>query len=133
MKANILLAIVLSLGLMLVSSREAAAQSATNYTATNMWGTSPSGIAVPGAVDSAVAHNQEGAIAGEVNSAMNGALYNGGGLSTIYAIGSQTVISTSITGNNDSIGGVSATQTSSNSGGVSNAGQIGQTNTGNSN
>ena len=112
--------------------RTASAQSATTYAAPNMWGTVPGGVSVPGAVDSAVAHNQNGAAAGEVNAAQIGSLYGTGSASTINAIGSQTIVSSTVYGNGSSAN-ITATQTSSNTGAVSNAGQIGQTNTGNTN
>ena len=111
---------------------EAKAQSSTNYSAANQWGTFASGIAVTGSVDSAVAHTQNGIAAGQVNAAELGALFGTGGSSTINAIGSQTIISTSIIGNGDT-STVNATQTSSNTGAVKNGGQIGQTNSGNTN
>ena len=109
---------------------QARAQSSTNYTASNQWGTYSSGISVTGEVDSAVAHNQNGAAAAEVNAAKLGALIGNGAASTINAIGSETIVNTSIIGNGD-IATISATQTSTNSGAVKNGGQIGQTNLGN--
>lgn len=118
-------------GLALVPS-VASAQSSTNYNASNQWGTYSSGIAVTGAVDSALAHYQNGAIAGEVNAARLGTLINSGGSNTIEAIGSQTIVSSSIVGN-DVTANINATQTSSNSGDVRNGGQIGHTNSGNTN
>lgn len=90
-----------------------------------MWGTAPTGIAVPGAVDSAIAHNQNAAVAGAVNAAEAGALFNGGpGTSiAITSVGSQNIVSNTVIGNNNSVN-IDSHQTSSNEGDVSNSGAV---------
>jgi hypothetical protein len=110
---------------------EATAQN-YSYSATNMWGTAPSGVAVPGALESAVAHSQNSAVAGAVNAAAAGTLLATGDGGTISSIGSQTIVSNTVFGNNNPTT-ISASQSATNSGEVSNSGQIGETNTGNSN
>jgi hypothetical protein len=127
-----ILAFVASFCLMPNFVTAAMAQTSTSYSASNMWGTQPSGVSVPGALDSAIMHNQNGAAAGEVNAAQNGFLINGGGSNTINAIGSESIISDTINGNGSSIA-VSASQSASNSGSVRNGGQIGQSVIGNTN
>lgn len=121
------------LGLLLsVGLSPASAQSSTTYAAPNMWGTVPSGVSVPGALDSSSLHYQNGAAAGQVNAARSGVLLGTGGSSTINAIGSQAIVSNTIYGNGNTTT-ITASQSSSNTAAVSNAGQIGQTNTGNTN
>lgn len=95
------------------------------YSAGQMWGTDPSGVAVGGAVKSSSAHLANGIVAGQVNAARNGVLLESGVGSniTIQSIGSQTVVSTSIIGN-DNDADITATQTSENSGDVSNQGTV---------
>ncbi|WP_419909707.1 hypothetical protein [Hoeflea sp.] len=95
------------------------------YSAGHMWGTDGSGVAVGGAVDSSESHLANGIVAGQVNAAEDGLLFDNGtaGTFTIQAIGSQTVVSASIIGN-DNIANITADQTSSNSGDVSNEGEI---------
>jgi len=90
-----------------------------------MWGTAPSGVAVPGAVDSAIAHNQNSAYAGAVNAADAGALFNGGpGTSiSITSVGSQNIVSNTVIGNDNKIN-INADQDSSNTGPVSNNGTM---------
>lgn len=107
----------------------ASAQSSTTYAAPTMWGTVPGGVGVNGAVDSAVAHNQNGVIAGQVNAAGLGSLFGTGSSSTVYAIGSETIVSSTIYGNGSS-SSINSTLSSSNTGSVSNTGQVGQTNAG---
>jgi hypothetical protein len=99
------------------------AQSIDNYSASNMWGTAPAGVAVPGALDSAIAHNQNSAVAGAVNAAEAGALFNGGSGITITSIGSQNIISTTVIGDGNDVD-VDANQSSSNTGAVSNSGTV---------
>jgi len=84
-----------------------------------MWG----GGSATSAANSAALHNQEGSVAGEVNTARLGALLNVGPGATIQAIGSQTIVSTTVYGNNNSTT-VTSTQTAINSGTVSNNGSI---------
>ena len=95
------------------------------YDASNMWGTSPAGATVDGALESAAMHVQNGVVAGQVNSAKEGMLYaNGSGESyNIYSIGSQSVISNNIVGDNNDVS-IDAEQSSENKGDVSNQGQI---------
>lgn len=105
----------------------AAAQAQTAATATSgpgssgrMWGST----SVPGSTtDSSTVHYQDGSSAGQVNAARRGLLLNGGPGMTITAIGSQNIVSTTITGNNNTTS-VNTTQTSSNTGTVSNNGVI---------
>jgi len=130
MSRIVIATLALAAALLCILPVQARAQSSTNYTASNQWGTYSSGISVTGAVDSAVAHNQNGAAAAEVNAARLGALIGNGASSTINAIGSQTIVSTSIIGSGDTAN-ITATQTSSNTGAVKNTGQIGQSNSGN--
>lgn len=104
---------------------EASAQSSSHYSAGNMWGTSSSGVSVPGALDSAITHTQNGALAGQVNAAEAGLLLNSGiGTSlNISSVGSQTIVSTTVVGNSNDVD-IDATQSSSNSGDVSNSGTV---------
>jgi hypothetical protein len=116
----------------LALANEAAAQN-YSYSATNMWGTAPSGVAVPGALESAVAHAQNSTTAGAVNGAAAGLLLGtGGDGGAISSIGSQTIVSNTVFGNNNPTT-ISASQSATNSGNVSNAGQIGESNTHNGN
>jgi len=96
-----------------------------SYSAGSMWGTDGSGVAVSGAAASSAAHVQNGTVAGQVNAAEEGLLLStgSGGSITIQSIGSQTVVSSNISGNNNSID-TDADQSSSNTGEVSNDGQV---------
>lgn len=108
----------------LPSSGSALAQSASSYSASNMWGTTPSGVAVPGAVDSSIAHGQNSAVAAAVNAAQQGTLLGTGiGGGSIYSIGSQTIVSNTVVGNNNSAD-IHASQSAQNSGDISNSGQL---------
>lgn len=127
-----LLSLAISAALVAGTAGQALAQTTTSNASINMWGTVPGGVSVPGALDSALAHYQNGAGAAQVNAAKIGALYGNGQGGTIEAIGSQTIVSTSIIGNS-SVANISASQTSSNSGSVTNSGQMGKTITGNQN
>jgi hypothetical protein len=103
---------------------EASAQSTSTYSAGAQWGTSPGGMAVNGAYDSALAHSLDGQIAGQVNAAKVGGLMGLQGTSlSIQSIGSQSVTSNSISGQNIT-SSINATQTSSDSGSVTNSGTI---------
>lgn len=95
------------------------------YSSGQMWGTQPSGVAVPGAAESAISHVQNGITAGQVNAAAAGMLFATGsaGALTIQSIGSQSIVTSTINGN-DIDSSVSATQDSTNSGDVSNQGTI---------
>lgn len=101
----------------------AQAQSTQNFTSTNMWGTAPAGVSVPGAVDSAIAHEHNGTVAAQVNSARKGLLTGGVPGLSITSIGSQSIVSNTVVGNGNSTS-VNATQSSSNSGSVSNQGTV---------
>lgn len=103
------------------ASEQSHAQTSSTTAAPNMWGTVPSGVSVPGALDSAIMHAQNGVVAGQVNAARAGALY--GSNATIQSIGSQTIMQTSIIGNNNS-SSTNGTQTSTNSGATTNTGTV---------
>jgi hypothetical protein len=103
------------------------AQSATTYSAGNQWGTTSSGAAVTGALESSQAHSLNGAIASQVNGASKGLLVSNGtgGSLTISSVGSQTIVSSSVVATNSSVSSpITATQTSSNTGSVSTQGTI---------
>jgi hypothetical protein len=123
MKLQVIQAIAAGMCLTGASTLPALAQSSTTYAASNMWGTVSSGVAVPGAVDSAAAHNLNGVTAGQVNAAKLGLLVNSGGNTTIESIGSQTIVSSTVYGSNNTTS-IGATQSSSNSGSVSTNGTI---------
>lgn len=91
--------------------------------ATVMWGASnqtAQGTAT--GPNSSNMHYSDGIVAGQVNAARHGILYQG---STIYitSIGSQSVVSNSIYGNGNKLV-VNASQSSQNSGSVKNSGSI---------
>jgi hypothetical protein len=88
--------------------------------ATYFWGTVVDGSGLGPA--SSEMHLNNGIIAGQVNAAGDGILYEGSTIS-ILSIGSQSVISTSIVGDNNSVD-VNADQNTSNSGDVSNSGSV---------
>jgi hypothetical protein len=98
-----------------------------------MWGTaSGAGAGGASATESALQHQSDGSSAGIVNSAIAGVLLNtGGGSVSIYSIGSQSVVSNTVIGDGNSVS-ITATQTSSNTGDVTNSGQVGQTISGSS-
>jgi len=104
---------------------QANAQSSSHYSAGNMWGTTSSGVSVPGALDSALTHTQNGAVAGQVNAAEAGLLLNSGvGTSlNISSVGSQTIVSTTVIGNSNDTD-VDADQNATNTGDVSNHGTV---------
>jgi hypothetical protein len=81
------------------------------------WGTTGTGA------DSANMHYQDGLSASQVNAARQGFLLGNGSGASITAIGSQSIVSTTIFGDNNSAN-VTATQTTTNSGAVSNNGSI---------
>jgi hypothetical protein len=118
---------LLLLTILVGGTGDAAAQSATTYAAGNQWGTVPSGVAVNGALESAQMHATNGALAATVNGAAQGVLIGngGGGSVTISSVGSQTIVSSSVVATNSTVTSpINATQTSSNSGDVSNQGTI---------
>jgi hypothetical protein len=96
-----------------------------SYSAGSMWGTDGSGVAVSGAAASSAAHVQNGTVAGQVAAAEQGLLLStgSGGSITVQSIGSQTVISSTISGNDNDVD-IDADQDSTNSGDVSNNGQV---------
>ncbi len=83
-----------------------------------MWGAANGGGS---AADSSLMHTQDGNAAGQVNAAKAGFLY--GANITITSIGSQNIVTTTVYGNNNTTN-VGTTQSSSNTGNVSNNGQI---------
>lgn len=97
--------------------------SAQEVSASAMWGTNYGGVAVSGASASAQTHGQNGIIAGQVNAAERGYLVSTGSSGTIQAIGSQTIVSSTIYGNSNSAS-INATQSSTNSGAVTNTGTL---------
>jgi hypothetical protein len=100
------------------------AQQAQSYSAFVFWGQG-GGPGADSFVESAIGHNQNGAAAGEVNAAEAGILYNlGSGSLTLQTIGSQTVVSNTITGNGNSVN-ITANQTSTSTGDISNTGSVG--------
>jgi len=109
----------------LVAGLSSPAMAGDSYSAGSMWGTDGSGVAVSGAAASSAAHVQNGTVAGQANAAEEGLLLSTGseGSITIQSIGSQTVVSSNISGNNNSID-TSASQSSQNSGDVTNDGQV---------
>ena len=110
---------------LLVFSTAAHAQTTTATTSTSgsvsssrMWGSSSGSLS-----DSASLHAQEGSAAGQVNAAKLGLLVGAGPNFSITAIGSQSIVSTTIVGNGNSTN-VNASQTSSNTGDVTTNGTI---------
>lgn len=112
----------------LVITGDANAQS-SGFSANSMWGTgSGSSNFNPSFTDSAIMHSADGSIAGQVNAAQSGLLLNNGGNMSlsVYSIGSQSVVSNTIIGNNNSTD-ITANQSASNSGSVSNSGAVSST------
>jgi hypothetical protein len=110
---------------LLVFSTAAQAQTTTATTSTSgsvsssrMWGSSSGNL-----TDSASLHAQEGSAAGQVNAAKLGLLVGAGPNFSITAIGSQSIVSTTIVGNSNSTN-VNAQQTSTNTGDVTTNGMI---------
>ncbi len=93
-----------------------------------MWGTGNAGISVEGGVESSTAHANNGLSAAQVNAAELGLLVSTGGTGTIsiQTIGSQSVVSISIIGDNNDVDN-QADQNSDNSGDVKNDGDINYT------
>lgn len=105
----------------LIASAAANAQTTTpsaNSSSGRLWGTSGSG----NGSDSSTMHTLDGNAAAQVAAAKQGLLVGGTGAS-ITAIGSQNIISNTIIGDNNSAT-VTGTQTSSNTGAISNNGSI---------
>lgn len=93
----------------------------TNSTGTSgrLWGAA----GAVGGIDSSNMHNLDGASAAQVNAARLGLLAGNGTGSSITAIGSQSIVSTTIVGDSNTTN-VTANQTSTNSGTVTNNGSI---------
>lgn len=102
----------------------AQAQGESVSSATQMWGTATSQCGCSAAVESAMLHYEGGLIAGQVNAAKKGLLINNGSNTTIQAIGSQSIVSTSILGSNNQVNTL-ANQTTTNGGDVQTNGSIG--------
>lgn len=118
-------AILATAGLMVLSTAAEAqstsgSASNSNSSSGRMWGAAGSAGT---ALDSSNMHSLDGNSAAQVIAAKQGLLIGGTGMS-ITAIGSQSIVSTTVIGNGNSTT-VSATQTSSNTGTVSNNGTIG--------
>lgn len=112
-------------GLLIVSTAAQAqtvsgGASYSNSSAGRMWGSNNS---TGTASDSSTMHSADGVSAGQVNAAKQGLLYAGGPGLTITAIGSQSIISTTVVGDGNSTN-VNATQTTTNTGTVTNNGTI---------
>jgi hypothetical protein len=108
---------------LLFLSTAADAQSSNSGTVSNsssgrFWGTTGST-----AIDSATMHALDGNAAGQVNAAKQGLLLNAGPGMSITAIGSQNIVSNTIIGDNNTAN-INATQTSTNTGSVTNSGTI---------
>ena len=114
--------VAIAAGLLIVSTA-AQAQTATTTSGSGssgrMWGAANASNANP--IDSSLMHSQDAASAGEVNAAKAGLLY--GANVNITAVGSQNIVSTTVFGNNN-VTTVTPTQTSSNTGTVTNNGTI---------
>ncbi len=85
-----------------------------------MWGAAGSGGS---AQDSSTMHSLDGNSAAQVNAARLGLLIGNGANTSITAIGSQSIISTTVIGDNNSTS-ITGTQTSTNTGTVTNNGTI---------
>ena len=114
-------ALLVAAGLLVLSTAANAqtAQSSTAGSSGRLWGTTSS---VSGS-DSSSMHSQDGNAAAQVNAARLGFLVGNGTSWSITAIGSQTIVSTTVVGDNNSTN-VNATQTSSNTGTITNTGTI---------
>jgi hypothetical protein len=106
-------------GLLVLSTAAEAQSTSGSGSSGKMWGATGSTGA---ALASSSMHNQDGGSAAQVNAAEQGLLLGGSGLS-ITAIGSQSIVSTTVIGNGNSTN-VNATQTTTNTGTVSNNGTI---------
>ncbi len=102
----------------------AQAQGESVSSATQMWGTATAQCGCSAAVESAMLHYEGGLIAGQVNAAKKGLLINNGSNTTIQAIGSQSIVSTTILGSNNQVNTL-ANQTTTNGGDVQTNGSIG--------
>ena len=114
------MAVVLVAAFALTGASQATAQTKS----TSMWGVGGSGgnSAFPDTSRSTEMHAGEGIVAGQVNAARDGILYQGSSV-TMNNIGSQNIIQVSIDGHNNAVD-INADQDSSNSGDVTNGGTI---------
>lgn len=103
-------------------AQSTAVSGTTNSTGTSgrMWGAAGQGSS---AIDSSTMHSQDGNAAAQVAAARQGLLIGNGSNLSITAIGSQSIVSTTVIGDGNSTS-VTATQTSTNSGTVTNNGII---------
>lgn len=101
-----------------------AAQTPSTGAATAMWGVGPSSFPGVSGESSTTLHLQNGLIAGQVNAAEQRLLISNGMLMTIQAIGAQSIVSTTVYGDNNDVN-TTATQTTDNSGDASTNGSIG--------
>ena len=103
-------------------AQSASVSGTTNSTGASgrMWGAAGWG---GGLVDSSTMHSQDGNAAAQVAAARLGLLIGNGSNMSITAIGSQSIVSTTVIGDGNSTT-VTATQTSTNSGTVTNNGTI---------
>jgi hypothetical protein len=103
-------------------AQSTAVSGTTNSTGTSgrMWGAAGQGTS---AIDSSTMHSQDGNAAAQVAAARQGLLIGNGSNLSITAIGSQSIVSTTVIGDGNSTA-VTATQTSTNSGTVTNNGII---------
>jgi hypothetical protein len=119
-RARLAIATVIALSALVAGGDPALAQSSLV-----MWGTQTQSGTTGGSQSieqSSQMHAANGIVAGQVNAARDDILYNGTSVS-ITSIGSQSVINTTIYGDNNVVD-VDATQESSNSGDVDNNGSI---------
>ena len=127
MNFQVSIAATIAMAAALFTATAAQAQStpvtgATNSTGASgrMWGAAGSGGS---AQDSSTMHSLDGNSAALVNAARLGLLIGNGSSTSITAIGSQSIVSTTVIGDNNSTN-ITATQTSTNSGTVTNNGTI---------
>lgn len=93
-------------------------------TAGMMWGTGAAGgVGVSGALNSSTTHLLDSQAAGFVQSARSGYLYAPGSTISVQSIGSQTIVSNSIYGNNNT-NNMDIRQDSRNDGNTTNDGSI---------
>lgn len=105
---------------MLAAIFTSAASAVSSQQATFFWGAAIE--ASNEDAQSSQMHFNNGMVAGQVNAALDDVLYEGSTIN-ILSIGSQTVVSTSVIGNDNHVD-ITANQDSSNSGDVSNSGSV---------
>ena len=107
-------------GLLVLSTAAQAQTNTAGGSSGRMWGDTAN---TPSSqVDSSLMHSNDGVAASEVNAAKAGVLYGGANI-TITSIGSQSIVNTSVIGNGNTTS-VVATQTTTNSGAVTNNGTV---------